>query len=163
MRYPMKDAEYYLIYRRLFGEFTLDLRPEQFRFITSLTTSYENGENFSFRCSFGFSFDTEKRFHSLQSPLLLLVALEKAIGELPYQHKWRFRRSIKQCSREQSLGTRYFSKIAKIHFSRFEPPDQEQRKFQDKLLALMVMRRAELKYLSCIKSLHHKLRPFKLQ
>ena len=160
MRYPMKDAEYYLIYRRLFGEFTLDLRPEQFRFITSLTTSYENGENFSFRCSFGFSFDTEKRFHSLQSPLLLLVALEKAIGELPYQHKWRFRRSIKQCSREQSLGTRYFSKIAKTHFSRFEPPDQEQRKFQDKLLALMVMRRAELKYLSCIKSLHHKLRPF---
>ena len=87
MRYPKQDAEYYIIYRRLFGKLTLGLRPERLRFITSLTKLYENGENSSFRCSFGFSFDTEKYFQSLQSPLLLLVELEKAIGELPYQRK----------------------------------------------------------------------------
>ena len=160
VRYPKQDAEYYIIYRRLFGELTLGLRPEQFRFVTSLTKLYENGENTSFRCSFGFSFDTEKLFDSLQSPLLLLAALEKAIGELPYQHKWRFRRSIKRCLREKMLRTQYFLKIPDIYFSSVEPPDQEQRKFQDKLLALMLMRHVELRYLSCIKSLHHVLRPF---
>ena len=164
MRYPKEDAEYNLIYRSLFGEFTLGLRrPEQFRFIIfllSLITLYEKSENTSVRCSFDFSVhDFEKRFHSLQSPLSLQLELEKAVKELQYQHRSRFRRSLKRCSREQSLRIHHLSKITYIYIN-LERPHQEQRKFQDNLLALMLMRHVELRYFSCIKSFYYKLKPF---
>ena len=162
MRYPKQDAEYNLIYRSLFGEFTLGLRrPEQFRFIIFLVTLYEKSENTSFRCSFDLSVhDFEKRLHSLRSPLSLQLELEKAVEELQYQHTSRFRRSLKRCSREQSLRIHHLFKITYIDFNLFEPPHQEQRKFQDKLLALMLVRHVELRYFSCIKSLYYKLKPF---
>ena len=161
MRYPKQDAEYNIIFRRLFGEFTLDLRPEQFRFITSLTTLYEKSENTLFHCSFGVSFNITKFLHSLQSPLSLWMELEKAIEELPYHHKSRFRRSMKQCLKEQRLRDQYSSKVTKISasYSLFVSPDQN-RKFQERLLGLMLMQHVELRYFSCIRSLYYKLKPF---
>ena len=162
MRYPKQDAEYNLIFRRLFGVFTLDLRPEQFHFITSLTTLYEKSEKTLFRCSCVFAFNITKLLHSLQSPLSLWMELEKAIGVLPYHHKSRFRRNMKRCLKEQRLIDQYSSKVTKISASDsfFVSPDQKQRKFQERLLVLMVMQHVELRYFSCIKSLYYKLKPF---
>ena len=55
MRYPDTDAEYNIIYNRLYGwisdEFTLNLRPNGRQFITSLLALFEKTENKSFYCS----------------------------------------------------------------------------------------------------------------
>ena len=55
MQYPEKDAEYNVIYNRLYGwipnAFTLDLSPSTRHFIPSLLTMYQKSENNSFFCS----------------------------------------------------------------------------------------------------------------
>ena len=56
MQYPKKIAEDSIIYNGVYGwtpnEFTLDLRPDIFHFITSLLKSFQKREKRPFHCSF---------------------------------------------------------------------------------------------------------------
>lgn len=159
MRYPRQDAEYHIMYRRYYGEFTLELRPAQFRFMVSLTRLY-GSERPMVRCSFGLPFKIQEKLKSLQS-LLSLIELETAMGELPFKHKSRFQRNMKQCLRERRLLNQYFLKITKTS-SPFivEAIEEERKKFQERILAVMLTRHVQLKYFACMKSLYYKLKPF---
>ena len=159
MRYPRREAEYHVMYRRYYGEFTLELRPEQFRFMMSLTRLYGSERPMAL-CSFGLPFKIKKQLKSLQS-LRSLIALVTAMGELPYQHKSRFQRNMKRCLRERRLLNQYCLKMTKISspFSH-EAIEEGRKKFQERLLAVMLTRHVQLKYFACLKSLHYKLKPF---
>ena len=168
MRYPRQDAEYHIMYRRFYGEFTLELRPEQFRFIISLKGLY-GSERPMVRCSSGLPFKIQEELtaelkHLLHQSLLSLIQLQKAVGQLPYQHKSRFQRNIKRCLRDGRLLNHYFLRITKsstFFILSIEDTEVERKKFQEKLLAVMMTRHVQLKYFTCMKSLYYiKSKPF---
>ena len=117
MLYPTREAEYNVIYSRLYGwipkDFTLDLKPSIHRFLTSLLTLYEKSENSSFICAFeNYDFGINMTF-SLQS---IEEEFTEAFKVQMCRNDYQFLamaglllREMTRCSRKHSDFLQYFS------------------------------------------------------
>lgn len=127
MRYPSKDAEYNVIYNRMYGyipsNFTLDLRPDIRHFVTSLMVLHEKRENGSFYCRVDGLSKSFTSNDSKEDPLLItsiwseissqlkllrenqLIGLEELlVGSLMVK-------GIKWCLREEQKRVHYLSRL----------------------------------------------------
>ena len=191
MRYPKKMAEYSIIYNSVYGwipdEFTLDLRPDIFHFITSLLKSFQIREKRPFHCSFAPYLDVNSELFYWLIKELWEKVNSSAVSELRHleEHRSTSRRGRKtQCSREEEsfrrdLGRcllhvdqfyRYLSRIdlhrqmypKKVAKSgNWEILSKTQRNwFQKELLDLMKMRHTEVfRMFPCAKSLFDRFKP----
>ena len=191
MRYPKKMAEYSIIYNSVYGwipdEFTLDLRPDIFHFITSLLKSFQIREKRPFHCSFVPYLDVNSELFYWLIKELWEKVNSSAVSELRHleEHRSTSRRGRKtQCSREEEsfrrdLGRcllhvdqfyRYLSRIdlhrqmypKKVAKSgNWEILSKTQRNwFQKELLDLMKMRHTEVfRMFPCAKSLFDRFKP----
>lgn len=169
MRYPEKDAEYYVMYRLVYGwilnEFTL--RPDITHFITSLLTSYEKNENKSFHCSFD-QFNQFEQYFSLAS-ILQEILTKVAMKELSDEDQSRYLNDIVWCSGKRNQLFEYFGRLEfhgpiyreRIFKSRiWETFNKEQRSwFQKQIFTLMKLRHKEIENFACVKSLSYRLKP----
>jgi len=188
MRYPRKNAELSIIYNGVYGwspnEFTLDLRPDIFHFITSLLNLYKKRENKSFRCSFGPNLDLthEKYFYwrvkwiwqeindTVVSLLKSLDQERSGLSGMCSKEEELFRRDMKRCSRHVKQFHRHLSRIFVHRLSypkniaktwKWEVFSEVQRNwFQKELLNLMKMRHTEVfRSFACAKSLSNRFKP----
>jgi len=109
MRYPDKDAEYNLIYRRIHGyisaNVTLDIRPDIRHFVSYLLLSYEKRNNDSFHCGLrGLNKGSEDHF-LLTRPSIWLEIARQMDERLATSHLF------KQCLRKQMEFNRHFSRL----------------------------------------------------
>ena len=191
MRYPKKMAEYSIIYNGVYGwtpnEFTLDLRPDIFHFITSLLKSFQKREKRPFHCSFSPYLELNSEFLYWPIKRLWSHVNRSAVSmlRLSEEHPSTSRRMRKeQCSREEEFFRRdlrrcllhvdqfyrylsrtdlhrqmYPKKVAKS--GNWEILSKIQRNwFQKELLDLMKMRHTEVfRMFPCAKSLFDRFKP----
>lgn len=105
MRYPNKNAEYSLIYKRIYGyipaNVTLDIRPDIRHFVSSLLLLYEKRNNDSFYCgSFGV-------YKNIEDPLLMTSILTE-ITARQKDEGLSISRLFKQCLRKEAEFKRHF-------------------------------------------------------
>ena len=191
MRYPKKMAEYSIIYNSVYGwipdEFTLDLRPDIFHFITSLLKSFQIREKRPFHCSFAPYLDVNSELFYWLIKELWEKVNSSAVSELRHleEHKSTSRRGRKtQCSREEESFRRdlrrcllhvdqFYRYLSRIDLHRqmypkkvaksgnWEILSKTQRNwFQKELLDLMKMRHTEVfRMFPCAKSLFDRFKP----
>ena len=191
MRYPKKMAEYSIIYNSVYGwipdEFTLDLRPDIFHFITSLLKSFQIREKRPFHCSFAPYLDVNSELFYWLIKELWEKVKSSAVSELRHleEHKSTSRRGRKtQCSREEESFRRdlrrcllhvdqFYRYLSRIDLHRqmypkkvaksgnWEILSKTQRNwFQKELLDLMKMRHTEVfRMFPCAKSLFDRFKP----
>ena len=127
MRYPRRDAEYNVIYSRLYGwipnDFALNLRPDIRHLMTSLLNLYEKKENKSFHCAMGVLLAKRDRFTNFDrkmNSLLIFLSiweiiktqlnnLTLAVDNNEFQ---RIITGVRRCSRKYDLLSEYFSRFA---------------------------------------------------
>lgn len=148
MRYPDTDAEYNIIYNRLYGwisdEFTLDLRPNGWLFITSLLTLFEKTENKSFYCSL-------HNFHSGRDQSTL-AAFSEIIFNVPEDNQFE---AIQEFfTRDLTLCFKRIVRIAELSYLRYRKYSNKRQKwkslskiqqhwFKRKIFILSRMRRVD--------------------
>ena len=191
MQYPKKMAEYSIIYNGVYGwipdEFTLDLRPDIFHFITSLLKSFQIREKRPFHCSFAPYLDVNSELFYWPIKELWEKVNSSAVSELRHleEHRSTSRRGRKtQCSREEESFRRdlrrcllhvdqFYRYLSRIDLHRqmypkkvaksgnWEILSKTQRNwFQKELLDLMKMRHTEVfRMFPCAKSLFDRFRP----
>ena len=191
MRYPKKMAEYSIIYNSVYGwipdEFTLDLRPDIFHFITSLLKSFQIREKRPFHCSFAPYLDVNSELFYWPIKELWEKVNSSAVSELRHleEHRSTSRRGRKtQCSREEESFRRdlrrcllhvdqFYRYLSRIDLHRqmypkkvaksgnWEILSKTQRNwFQKELLDLMKMRHTEVfRMFPCAKSLFDRFKP----
>ena len=191
MRYPKKMAEYSIIYNSVYGwipdEFTLDLRPDIFHFITSLLKSFQIREKRPFHCSFAPYLDVNSELFYWLIKELWEKVNSSAVSELRHleEHRSTSRRGRKtQCSREEESFRRdlrrcllhvdqFYRYLSRIDLHRqmypkkvaksgnWEILSKTQRNwFQKELLDLMKMRHTEVfRMFPCAKSLFDRFKP----
>ena len=191
MRYPKKMAEYSIIYNGVYGwtpnEFTLDLRPDIFHFITSLLKSFQIREKRPFHCSFAPYLDVNSELFYWPIRELWEKVNSSAVSELRHleEHRSTSRRGRKtQCSREEESFRRdlrrcllhvdqFYRYLSRIDLHRqmypkkvaksgnWEILSKTQRNwFQKELLDLMKMRHTEVfRMFPCAKSLFDRFKP----
>ena len=191
MRYPKKMAEYSIIYNGVYGwtpnEFTLDLRPDIFHFITSLLKSFQIREKRPFHCSFAPYLDVNSELFYWPIKELWEKVNSSAVSELRHleEHRSTSRRGRKtQCSREEESFRRdlrrcllhvdqFYRYLSRIDLHRqmypkkvaksgnWEILSKTQRNwFQKELLDLMKMRHTEVfRMFPCAKSLFDRFKP----
>ena len=191
MRYPKKMAEYSIIYNGVYGwipdEFTLDLRPDIFHFITSLLKSFQIREKRPFHCSFAPYLDVNSELFYWPIKELWEKVNSSAVSELRHLEEHRstsrrrrktqysreeesFRRDLRRCLLHVDQFYRYLSRIdlhrqmypKKVAKSgNWEILSKIQRNwFQKELLDLMNMRHTEVfRMFSCAKSLFDRFKP----
>ena len=191
MRYPKKMAEYSIIYNSVYGwipdEFTLDLRPDIFHFITSLLKSFQIRERRPFHCSFAPYLDVNSELFYWPIRELWEKVNSSAVSELRHleEHRSTSRRGRKtQCSREEESFRRdlrrcllhvdqFYRYLSRIDLHRqmypkkvaksgnWEILSKTQRNwFQKELLDLMKMRHTEVfRMFPCAKSLFDRFKP----
>ena len=191
MRYPKKMAEYSIIYNGVYGwipdEFTLDLRPDIFHFITSLLKSFQIREKRPFHCSFAPYLDVNSEL--LYWPIKELwekvnssaVSMLRLSEEHPSTSQ---RRRKEQCSREEEYFRKdlrrcllhvdqFYRCLSRIDLHRQMYPKKVAKSgnweilskiqrswFQKELLDLMKMRHTEVfRMFPCAKSLFDRFKP----
>ena len=191
MRYPKKMAEYSIVYNGVYGwipdEFTLDLRPDIFHFITSLLKSFQIREKRPFHCSFAPYLDVNSELFYWPIKELWEKVNSSAVSELRHleEHRSTSRRGRKtQCSREEESFRRdlrrcllhvdqFYRYLSRIDLHRqmypkkvaksgnWEILSKTQRNwFQKELLDLMKMRHTEVfRMFPCAKSLFDRFKP----
>ena len=191
MRYPKKMAEYSIIYNSVYGwipdEFTLDLRPDIFHFITSLLKSFQIREKRPFHCSFAPYLDVNSELFYWLIKELWEKVNSSAVSELRHleEHRSTSRRGRKtQCSREEESFRRdlrrcllhvdqFYQYLSRIDLHRQMYPKKvaksgnweilskiQRNWFQKELLDLMKMRHTEVfRMFPCAKSLFDRFKP----
>ena len=191
MRYPKKMAEYSIIYNGVYGwipdEFTLDLRPDIFHFITSLLKSFQIREKRPFHCSFAPYLDVNSELFYWPIKELWEKVNSSALFELRHleEHRSAFRRRRKtQYSREEEFFRRdlrrcllhvdqFYRYLSRIDLHRQVYPKKvakggnweilskiQRNWFQKELLDLMKMRHTEVfRMFPCAKSLFDRFKP----
>ena len=191
MRYPKKMAEYSIIYNGVYGwipdEFTLDLRPDIFHFITSLLKSFQIREKRPFHCSFAPYLDVNSELFYWPIKELWEKVNSSALFELRHLEEHRsasrrrrktqysreeefFRRDLRRCLLHVDQFYRYLSRIGlhrqvypkKVAKSgNWEILSKIQRNwFQKELLDLMKMCHTEVfRMFPCAKSLFDRFKP----
>ena len=191
MRYPKKMAEYSIIYNGVYGwipdEFTLDLRPDIFHFITSLLKSFQIREKRPFHCSFAPYLDVNSELFYWLIKELWEKVNSSAVSELRHleEHRSTSRRGRKtQCSREEESFRRdlgrcllhvdqFYRYLSRIDLHRQMYPKKvaksgnweilskiQRNWFQKELLDLMKMRHTEVfRMFPCAKSLFDRFKP----
>ena len=191
MQYPKKMAEYSIIYNGVYGwtpnEFTLDLRPDIFHFITSLLKSFQIREKRPFHCSFSPYLDVNSELFYWPIKELWEKVNSSAVSELRHLEEHRstsrrgrktlysreeesFRRDLRRCLLHVDQFYRYLSRIdlhrqmypKKVAKSgNWEILSKIQRNwFQKELLDLMKMRHTEVfRMFPCAKSLFDRFKP----
>ena len=191
MQYPKKMAEYSIIYNGVYGwtpnEFTLDLRPDIFHFITSLLKSFQIREKRPFHCSFAPYLDVNSEL--LYWPIKELwekvnssaVSMLRLSEEHPSTSQ---RRRKEQCSREEEYFRKdlrrcllhvdqFYRCLSRIDLHRQMYPKKVAKSgnweilskiqrswFQKELLDLMKMRHTEVfRMFPCAKSLFDRFKP----
>ena len=191
MRYPKKMAEYSIIYNGVYGwipdEFTLDLRPDIFHFITSLLKSFQIREKRPFHCSFApyldvnselFYWPIKELWEKVNSSAVSMLRLSE---EHPSTSQ---RRRKEQCSREEEYFRKdlrrcllhvdqFYRCLSRIDLHRQMYPKKvaksenweilskiQRNWFQKELLDLMKMRHMEVfRMFPCAKSLFDRFKP----
>ena len=191
MRYPKKMAEYSIIYNGVYGwipdEFTLDLRPDIFHFITSLLKSFQVREKRPFHCSFApyldvnselFYWPIKELWEKVNSSAVSMLRLSE---EHPSTSQ---RRRKEQCSREEEYFRKdlrrcllhvdqFYRCLSRIDLHRQMYPKKvaksgnweilskiQRNWFQKELLDLMKMRHTEVfRMFPCAKSLFDRFKP----
>ena len=191
MRYPKKMAEYSIIYNGVYGwipdEFTLDLRPDIFHFITSLLKSFQIREKRPFHCSFApyldvnselFYWPIKELWEKVNSSAVSMLRLSE---EHPSTSQ---RRRKEQCSREEEYFRKdlrrcllhvdqFYRCLSRIDLHRQMYPKKvaksgnweilskiQRNWFQKELLDLMKMRHTEVfRMFPCAKSLFDRFKP----
>ena len=191
MRYPKKMAEYSMIYNGVYGwipdEFTLDLRPDIFHFITSLLKSFQIREKRPFHCSFApyldvnselFYWPIKELWEKVNSSAVSMLRLSE---EHPSTSQ---RRRKEQCSREEEYFRKdlrrcllhvdqFYRCLSRIDLHRQMYPKKvaksgnweilskiQRNWFQKELLDLMKMRHTEVfRMFPCAKSLFDRFKP----
>lgn len=179
MLYPTKEAEYNVIYSRLYGwipkDFTFDLKPSVHRFLTSLLTLYEKGENSSFLCTFqnyDFGLDMTLSLQSIQEEITeaLKVQMRRNDDRL-LDMKDLLLRDMMRCSRKLNDFLQYFSSF---RFPTLTYPQNilstrkwktvhrnHRNRFKRELRFLFRLRHKELfGSFFCFKSLYLRFKPF---
>ena len=191
MRYPKKMAEYSVIYNGAYGwtpnEFTLDLRPDIFHFITSLLKSFQKRENRPFHCSFAPYLDgySELLYWSIKWLWSDFNSSAVSMLRLSEEHPSTSQRKGKeQCSREEEYFRRdmrrcllhvdqFYRYLSRIDLHRQMYPKKivksgnweifskiQRNWFQRELLHLMKMRHTEVfRMFPCVKSLFDRFKP----
>ena len=191
MRYPKKMAEYSIIYNGAYGwtpnEFTLDLRPDIFRFITSLLKSFQKRENRPFHCSFAPYLDGYSELLYWSIKWLWSDFNSSAVSMLRLSEKHPStsqRKFIEQCSREEEYFRRdmrrcllhvdqFYRYLSRIDLHRQMYPKKivksgnweifskiQRNWFQRELLHLIKMRHTEVfRMFPCVKSLFDRFKP----
>ena len=191
MRYPKKMAEYSLIYNGVYGwipdEFTLDLRPDIFHFITSLLKSFQVREKRPFHCSFApyldvnselFYWPIKELWEKVNSSAVSMLRLSEEHPSTSQRRRKEqcsceeeyFRKDLRRCllhvdqfyrclSRIDLHRQMYPKKVAKS--GNWEILSKIQRNwFQKELLDLMKMRHTEVfRMFPCAKSLFDRFKP----
>ena len=191
MRYPKKMAEYSIIYNGVYGwipdEFTLDLRPDIFHFITSLLKSFQIREKRPFHCSFApyldvnselFYWPIKELWEKVNSSAVSMLRLSEEHPSTSQRRRKEqcsceeeyFRKDLRRCllhvdqfyrclSRIDLHRQMYPKKVAKS--GNWEILSKIQRNwFQKELLDLMKMRHTEVfRMFPCAKSLFDRFRP----
>ena len=191
MRYPKKMAEYSIIYNGVYGwipdEFTLDLRPDIFHFITSLLKSFQIREKRPFHCSFAPYLDVNSELFYWPIKELWEKVNSSAVSELRHLEEHRstsrrrrktqysreeesFRRDLRRCLLHVDQFYRYLSRID-LHRQMYPKKVAKSGNweilskiqgnwFQKELLDLMKMRHTEVfRMFSCAKSLFDRFKP----
>ena len=127
MQFPARDAEYNVIYSRLYGwipnDFAVNLRPDIRHLMTSLLTQYEKKENKSFHCAVGVSLakrDRFKYFNCEGNSLLIFLSIWEGIKmhldelrlAMDYNKFQRIMTDTRRCSWKHDQLDEYFSKFA---------------------------------------------------
>ena len=191
MRYPKKMAEYSIIYNGAYGwtpnEFTLDLRSDIFRFITSLLKSFQKRENRPFHCSFAPYLDGYSEllywsikwlwsdFNSSAVSMLRLSEKHPSTSQRKFKEQCSreeeyFRRDMRRCLLHVDQFYRYLSRIDLhrqmypkkiVKSGNWEIFSKIQRNwFQRELLHLIKMRHTEVfRMFPCVKSLFDRFKP----
>ena len=191
MQYPKKMAEYSIIYNGVYGwtpnEFTLDLRPDIFHFITSLLKSFQIREKRPFHCSFApyldvnselFYWPIKELWEKVNSSAVSMLRLSEEHPSTSQRRRKEqcsceeeyFRKDLRRCllhvdqfyrclSRIDLHRRMYPKKVAKS--GNWEILSKIQRNwFQKELLDLMKMRHTEVfRMFPCAKSLFDRFRP----
>ena len=191
MRYPKKMAEYSIIYNGVYGwtpnEFTLDLRPDIFHFITSLLKSFQKRKKRPFHCSFSPYLEVNSEFLYWPIKWLWSHVNSSAVSmlRLSEEHPSTSRRRRKeQCSREEEYFRKdlrrcllhvdqFYRYLSRIDLHRQMYPKKvakggnweifskmQRNWFQKELLDLMKMRHTEVcRMFPCAKSLFDRFKP----
>lgn len=170
MRYPSKEAEYYLIHTRMYGfilvDFSLDFRPDIRHYVTSLLLLYEQRENSSFYChadgpwnSLASSGDTlDTLYNSIWSEIHLwenqvlemLKGKKRCFRELDKFYRYRLRLMLYRLAYTNILKTRNLESLKKALLNWL----------QQSVLNLMQMRHKEIfGAFACMKSLIRRFQP----